>query len=55
MTLEQTAIQYKKAVGSLLGQEDDGSIKPFKSPFDKAAFGDKDIHDLSPMRSPPTP
>ena len=46
MTLEQTAIQYKKAVGSLLGQEDDGSIKPFKSPFDKAAFGDKDIHDL---------
>jgi hypothetical protein len=46
MVLEQAILQYKKAVESLLGQEDDGSIRPFEGQFDKTAFGDKDIHDL---------
>ena len=46
MVLEQAILQYKKAVESLLGQEEGDSVRPFEGPFDKTAFGDKDIHDL---------
>ena len=46
MVLEQAILQYKKAVESLLGQEEGDGVRPFEGPFDKTAFGDKDIHDL---------
>ena len=46
MALEQVVLQYKKAVESLLGQEEDDGVRPFEGQFDKTAFGDKDIHDL---------
>ena len=46
MALEQTVLQYKKAVESLLGQEEGDGVRPFEGQFDKTAFGDKDIHDL---------
>ena len=46
MALEQVVLQYKKAVESLLGQEEGDGVRPFEGQFDKTAFGDKDIHDL---------
>ena len=46
MVLEQAILQYKKAVESLLGQEEGDGVRPFEGQFDKTAFGDKDIHDL---------
>ncbi len=44
--IEQIASQYNQTVERLLGKEHGGRIKEFNNPFDKAAFGAKEILDM---------